>query len=100
FDSQRSAMAENLHGTVEVLSESGFEVPAPARRIGREAAKGKADGCEIEARVETATPVESDLIVIEFIKIMEDAADREPFVVVERMLELAKDRPAAIQHQI
>src|SRR5712692_11663714 len=98
FDRQRSAMAENLHGAIEILRESGFEVLAPARRIGREADKRKTDGRKIEARVQTAATVESDLIVIQFIKIMEDAADGEAFVVIERMLKLGKDRAAAIQH--
>src|SRR6266436_1235145 len=80
FDRQRSAMAENLHGTIEIVSKSGFEVLAPVRRIRGEPAESKAEGSEIEARVETATTVETDLIVIELIKIVEDAADREAFV--------------------
>src|SRR6267143_1664627 len=75
FDRQRSAMAENLHGAIEIVSES-------------------------EARVETAAPVETDLIVIKLIKIVEDAADGVAFVVVERMLKLGKYGAAAIEHQI
>src|SRR5216684_4129127 len=59
LDGQRSAMAENLHGAVEIFSESGFEVLAPARSIGREAAKRKTDGCEIEARIKPPTAVET-----------------------------------------
>src|SRR5882724_2123252 len=100
FDRQRSAMAENLHGAIEIVSESGFEVLAPARRIGRETRESKADGSEIEARVETAAPVETDFIVIKLIKIVEDAADGVAFVVVERMLKLGKYGAAAIEHQI
>src|ERR1700674_1411011 len=98
LDRQRSAMAENLHGAIEIVSEGCFEVLAPAGRIRAEAAKCKADGSEIEARVETATAVEADLIVIEFIKIVEDAADGEALVIVERMLKLGKDWAAAIEH--
>src|SRR6267378_3194874 len=98
FDRQRSAMAENLHGAIEIVSKSGFEVLAPVRRIRRESAESKADGSEIEARVETATAVETDLVVIELIKIVEDAADREAFVVIERMLKLGKYGAAAIEH--
>src|SRR2546427_5270374 len=100
FDRQRSTMAENFHGAVEILSERGFEVLAPARGVRREAAERKTDGREIEACVQTATPVESDLIVIQFIKIMEDAAHGETFVVVERMLKLGKHGAAAVQHEI
>src|SRR6267143_4333287 len=69
FDGQRSAMAENLHRAIEIVSESGFEVLAPARCIRGESAESKADGSEIEARIETATAVETDLIVIKLIKI-------------------------------
>src|SRR3981189_3871875 len=78
FDRQRSAMAENLHGAIEIVSESGFEVLAPARRVGQEPGKGKADGSEIEARVETAAPVETDLIVTQLLKIAEEAAGGGP----------------------
>src|SRR6267143_576921 len=98
FDRQRSAMAENLHGAIEIVRESGFEVFAPARRIGWESAESKADGSEVEARVQTATPVETDLIVIELIEIMKNAADGEAFVVVEGVLKLAKYGAAAIKH--
>src|ERR1700693_3018978 len=98
FDRQRSAMAENLHGAIEIVSESGLEVLAPTRRIGRESAESKADGSEIEARVETATAVETDLIVIKLVKIVEDAADSEALVVVKRMLKLDKYGAAAIEH--
>src|SRR6267378_3026218 len=98
FDGQRSAMAENLHGAIEIVSKSGFEVLAPARRIRGESAESKADGSEIEARVKTSTAVETDLVVIKLIKIVEDAADGEPLVVVERMLKLGKYGATAIEH--
>src|SRR6266567_4149300 len=54
----------------------------------------------IEARVEAASAVESDLVVIELIKIMKDAADGVAFVIVERILKLPKHGAAAIKHQI
>src|SRR6266850_4866866 len=98
FDRQRSAMAEDLHGAIEIVGESGFEVLAPTRGTGRESAESKADGSEIEARVETATAVETDLIVIKLIKIVEDAADGVAFVVVEGILKLGKYGAAAVEH--
>src|SRR5216684_1628035 len=98
FDRQRCTMAENLHGAIEIVSESSFEVLAPARRIGRKPAESKADGSEIEARVETAASVETDSIVIKLIEIVKDPADGVAFVVIERMLKLGKYGAAAIEH--
>src|SRR6266568_691736 len=100
FDRQRSAMAENLHSAIEAMCERCLEVLAPARRVGRESAERKPDGSEIEARVEAASPVESNLIVIELIKIVKDATDGVAFVIVERILKLPKHGAAAIKHQI
>jgi len=48
-------MAENLHGAIEIVSESGFEVLAQ-RGVSGGDPRSKADGSEIEARVETAAP--------------------------------------------
>src|SRR5260370_36997294 len=71
FDRQRSAVTENLHGAVELPRQGGLEVLSKARRICREAAERKADGREIEARVESATSAESDFLRIEFVEIVQ-----------------------------
>src|SRR6266851_9652813 len=93
-------MAENLHGAIEIVSESGFEVLAPARRIGRESAKIKAYGSEIEAPIKPAAAAEADLLRIEFVEIVQHAADVVALVIVERMLKLGKYGATAIEHQV
>src|SRR5258708_33751955 len=86
FDGQRSAMTENLHGAIEIVSESGFEVLAPPRRIRRESAESKAYGSEIEAPIKPAAAAEADLLRIEFVEIVQHAADVVALVIVERTL--------------
>ena len=60
----------------------------PQRGVsGRETAESETDRSHVEARVESAAAVETNFIGIEFVEIVEDAADGEAFVIVERLLE-------------
>src|ERR1700676_197405 len=93
-------MAENFHGAREIVAQSILEALAPTRRFRRESAHGKANRGEIEARVEAAAAVETDLLSIQLVKVMEDTADREPFVVVERMFEDSHRHGAAVEHEV
>ncbi len=93
-------MAENLHGAVKILRQRGLEILSPARRSRWESAESKAYGREIEARVESASAVEANFLWIEFVKIVQHAAHRVAFVVVERVLKLPGHNAAAVEHQI
>src|ERR1700730_2197180 len=100
FDGKRCAMAKNLHGAREIVAQNILEALAPSRRAWRKAAQGEADGRHIETGVETAAAVETDFVGIEFVKIVENAADCETFVVVERMFEYAHGHGAAVEHEM
>src|SRR5689334_18825130 len=93
-------MGGNLHRPRKVVGERGLEILAPAGRIGRHSAEGKGDRCESVTRVETATPVKPHLLVIEFVKVMEDAADAIPFVIVERLIVDAHNTAVSVEHQV
>src|SRR5260370_25991589 len=93
-------MAETFHGAVEILRERGLEVLSPPWRAGRESAESKADGREIEPCIKSASAIKADFLRIEFVEIVQHSAHRVTFVVVERMLELAGNRAAAVEHQV
>src|SRR5271170_5749625 len=82
LDGQRSAVTKNLDAAREIVAQNIFETFAPARGARRETAEGEGDRRHIEARVESAAAVEPDFIGVEFVKIVEDAADGEALVVV------------------
>src|SRR5437016_3487435 len=97
---QGRAMAEDFHGAIEIVRESGLEILSPAWRPGGQTAESKADRREIETSIKSASAIESDFLWIEFVKIVQHAADGEALVVVKRMLELTGDNAAAVEHQI
>src|ERR1700751_1433341 len=73
---QRRAMAEDLERTGEIVCERSLEILAPARRIGRHPAECKTDRRHVKARVHSAAAVESDLLHIELVEVVQDTADR------------------------
>src|SRR5439155_23979097 len=85
---------------VEILRQRRLEVFSPARCSGRKPTESKTDWREIEPRIQPASAVEADFLRIEFIEIVQHAAYRIAFVVVERVLELAGHNAAAVEHQI
>src|SRR5580693_6691412 len=93
-------MAENFHRAAEVVSQGSLEVLAPARRSGREPVKTKGDGSEIEAGIEPAAAVEAHFLCIEFVEIVQHAANAVSLVIVERMLVKRGDGAAAIEHEV
>ena len=93
-------MAEDFHSSVEIVREGRLEVLAPAWRPGGQTSVSKTDGREIEARIKPAPAVETDFLGVEFVKVVQHAADGETFVIVERMFELAGDNAAAVEHQV
>src|SRR5260370_10134875 len=90
FNRQRCPVAENLHGAVEVLSEGRFEVLAPTRRIGREAAESKTDWREIKPRIKSASAAEADFLRIEFVEAEQHPAHRDALVVVYPTLQVPR----------
>src|SRR5262249_43915663 len=85
----------------EIVGEGVLELLAPTRTIGRQAAaRSKVDGRHIEASIETTAAIEADLLRVEFIEIVKDAADGEAFVVVELLVENAERDAAGVQHQV
>src|SRR5713101_8300141 len=62
FDGERGAMAEQLHGAIEIVGEGVFEGFAPAGSSGRQTTHGKGNGSSVEASVNAAAAVEADLL--------------------------------------
>src|SRR5882724_596300 len=101
FLGQRSAVGEDFNGAREVVCDSVLEFFSPARSVGREtAASGEINRRHVKACVETSAAVEADLLRIEFVEIMEDAADGETFVVVELLIKEAERNSAGVEHEI
>src|SRR6266403_3530249 len=101
FLRQRSAVREDLDGAREVMGDGVLEFFAPARRIRRQAAtSGEIDRGHIKARVETPAAVEADSLRIEFVEIVEDAADSESFVVVQLFIENTERNSTGVEHEI
>ena len=93
-------MAKDLDGAREVVAQHFFEVLAPSRSVRRQAAQCQTDRRQIEPRVKPAAATEADLIRVEFVKVVEDPADSETFLVVERVLKNARGNRAAVEHQM
>src|SRR6267143_3665921 len=100
LDWQRSAMAGDFHGAREIVCQGGLEILTPSRRSRRETAHRKTDGCEIDSRVKSAPAVESDLLWIEFVEIVQYAANGVALVFVEGMLVQAGYRRVGIEHKV
>src|SRR6267143_3064546 len=100
FHRQRRAGRMNHHGASEIVAKGGFELLAPARRFRREAFESKKDRRAIKSRVQTATAVEADFLRVEFVEVMQDAADGEALVIIQGMVEEASGDSVAIEHQI
>src|SRR5580704_11067909 len=75
FDRQRSAVTEDLHGAREIVAQGIFEALAPARRSGWQTTRRKTNGGQVKTRIEAAAPVETYLLRIQFVKVVEDTAD-------------------------
>src|SRR5712691_33151 len=100
FDGERGAMTEDLQGARVIVRQRVFEPFAPARSAGGQGAGSKSYGRPIEARVESSSTVESNLLGIQLVKVVQEAADREALVIVEGMLEDARAGRVAVEHQI
>src|SRR6266849_2304047 len=97
---QRSAMARDLHGASEIVRQGGLEILAPAWRSRRESAKGKADGSEIEASIESTTAVEAEFLRIQLVEVVQHAADVVALVIVQGVLEQTDNEPVAVEHDV
>src|SRR5271157_5010594 len=93
-------MAENLKGPREVVAESGFEILPPTGSSGGQAAHGKVNRGDVESGVESTAADEADLLRIEFVEIVHDAADGKTFKVVGRIVEEPQRNGAAIKHEV
>src|SRR5882724_1363234 len=100
FHGQRCAMAEHFKSTSEIVGKSSLELFSPARSSGRQSAQSKSDRRHVEAGVETAAAVEADLVGVELVEIVQDAADGKAFVIVELFVENADGNGAGVKHQI
>ncbi len=80
------------------MAQRGFELFAPARHLRREATQSKKNRCGFKAGIESAATIEADLLRIEFVEIMEDAANDEALVIVERVFENPHGVGTAIEH--
>src|SRR5580704_5483212 len=100
LDRQRRTVAKDLAGAREVVAQDFLERLAPAGRAGREAAQGETYRRHVETRVEAAAAMEANFIGVQLVKIVEDAADGEAFVIVERLFKYGRRDAAAVEHQI
>src|ERR1700730_9197188 len=81
FHRERSAVAKQLHGAIEIVRESVLEDFAPGRRARWQTAHGESDRRKVEASINPAAAVEADLLVIQRVKIVDQAADSKTLVV-------------------
>src|ERR1700674_108701 len=93
-------MTKNFHGAVKIVRQCSLKVLSPAWSSGREAAESKVDRREIESSIKPASAIEADFLRIEFVEIVQHAADGKALIVVQRMLELTGDNTTAVQHQV
>src|SRR5580704_12320021 len=100
LDRQRRTVAKDLAGAREVVAQDFLERLAPAGRAGREAAQGETYRRHVETRVQAAAAVEANFVGVQLVKIVEDAADGEAFVIVERLFKYSRGNAAAVEHQI
>src|SRR5579863_10282619 len=97
---KRSRVRENFEGAREIVAQRGFEFLAPARSSWWKPAHREIDGRRIESRIQSAASAESDFLRIEFVKVVENAADGKTFVIVDGVLEEPHRDRAAVEHQI
>src|SRR6266849_2479649 len=90
----------NFHGAREGVTQSGLKTAAPSGRLRRKATQREKEWCEIETRIESPTAVETGLLRVQFVEIMQNSAIRIAFVVVERMFEETDTASAAVEHQV
>src|SRR5215472_14403648 len=93
-------MAENLQCAREVVVQRFFEFFAPPGRIRWQSTRCESRRREIKPRVQSAPAIKSQLLVVEFVKIMKDSANAEAFVVIEGLFEYPECQGAAVRHQI
>src|SRR5215472_1817809 len=73
-------MAENLQCAREIVVQCFFEFFAPPGRIRWQSTRCESRRREIKPRVQSAPAIKSQLLVVEFVKIMKDSANAEAFV--------------------
>src|SRR6202007_118009 len=87
---QGSAMPHDFQRARVIVRQSGLEFFPPFRSSRWQAAhivtrRCEIDGSQVEARVQAATTAESDLLWVQFVEIMKDAAHCNTLIVVQGM---------------
>src|SRR5580692_388056 len=100
LERQRRAVRHDLHRAREVVRYCILETLAPARSTWGQNTSGKTNRRQIESRIDPAAAVEADLLRVELVKIMNDAADRKSLVVVQRLFKYADRNGTRIEHQV
>src|ERR1700735_989646 len=100
LERQRRAVRHDLHRAREVVRYCILETLAPARRTWGQNTSGKTNRRQIKSRIDPAAAVEAELLRVEFVKIMNDAADRKSLVVVERLFKHSDRNGTRIEHQM
>src|SRR5215470_3108429 len=91
FHRKRCAVREDLNCAREIVSDCAFEFLAPARSIGRKTLTiGEIDWGHVKTSVYAAAPTETNFLWIKFVKVVDDAADGETFVIIELFFEHAE----------
>src|ERR1051325_10440852 len=97
FLGQGSAVREDFNCASEVVGDGVLEFLSPTRRVRRKSlAGGKANGGHVKAGVKASPAVKADFLRIEFVEIVEDAADGEAFVVIQLLVENAERNSAGV----
>ena len=93
-------MGKHFHRASKILRQRFLKCTSPLRRVRRQAVQRESDWSGVKSRVQAAATAKSDFLRIQLVKIVENAAYREAFVIVQRMFEYAQGNRAAVQHQI
>src|SRR5260370_10429009 len=99
FHGQRSAVAVNFKSARPIVRERRLEIFSPAWRAGRKTADAKSNRRQVKAGIQAAATVKADFLRVEFIKIVQDAADCVALVVVGLLFEKTERNGSGVEHQ-
>src|SRR5215469_4685240 len=98
FNRQRRAVAKDFECARKILLQRLLEVLTPLWGSRRQTTECKRGRSEVEARVQTAATVKTNLACVEFVKIVKNAAHRESLVIIQRLVHKTECNRGTIRH--
>src|SRR5215471_9225693 len=92
-------MTRHKHRARKGFGQPAFVSLAPTRNIGRHGTERKTNRSPPKAGIKSPSTVKAH-VGIDFVEIMEYAADGGAFVIIERLPESGQDHAKAVDHQV